>query len=675
MYGRGDFGKTWGVSRKKGTPFVFRRYAGSLQLRLRTFEDLLRLAQVPEALWVATACPITGLACDTAFLTHLDTDANGRVRARQLHRAVEWTGRMLADRSACVPGSEVLTLAHLSTEAAPLRAAADAVLTACEATDRSQVSLEQVRKLLWTFAPPPPPANLGAAPGGFLPLFPGTPGAAPPPFPGISGAPPPFPGTLGAPPFPSPGTTGSAPLASSGTPGVPPPPFPGTPGGPPPPFPTFPASLSVPAPPVPPAAPSVLPSPVLAPPAPAEAQAPVPSTHAELTDEQRHIVELERLILYQQWLFSFANNFAALPDLYSVERRALFEQGTLIMAGREFTLSVLVTDRASHAALAAQASMYILYCAITGGQPSRNYTVAVPVTSGTTRGLFVGKRGIFRDLEGHEYDAQVLQIIQQPVSLYEAATAPFRRIAHFFTTRIEAWSMASDTEFEARLTQTTQQVLPTHLASTGAPTGAPLPTGYPLPGGAPQPPPYSYSPLPASAASTPALAGTTGLLVGGSVAVAALGSALAFIIHQLRAITLLEFIFAVVALCAAAMVPALLLAFIRIYNRDLAVVLEGAGWAMNDRLRLTRRLGKLFTRKPKRPRGSRIDTRDQVEEALLRLVEVEEGRTWALLIRPLKFLAFALAVFLLIRFHAEIVSWVTQFLTTRLTGTRGPSPP
>ena len=64
--------------------------------------------------------------------------------------------------------------------------------------------------------------------------------------------------------------------------------------------------------------------------------------------------------------------------------------------------------------------------------------------------------------------------------------------------------------------------------------------------------------------------------MGGSVAVAALGSALAFIIHQLRAVSLLEFILAVLALCVAAMVPALLLAFIRIYNRDLAVVLEAA---------------------------------------------------------------------------------------------------
>ncbi len=571
------------MTRTQGAPFVFRRYAGSLQLRLRTFEDLLQLARVPEALWVATACPSTGLACDSAFLAHLDTAGHGRVRARQLHRAIEWTGRMLADRSACVPGSDVLALAHLSEEAAPLRVTAETVLTACEAGDRSQVTLAQVRQVLGPLTPPSPSS--------------GGPGVPPLPFP-----PPPTPFPL--PPVPS------APGASA-----PPFPFP-SPGGAAPPF----------QPPPPPGA--------LAPPLP-------PPPIEPVSEEHRQLLELERLILFQRWLFPFANNFVSMPDLYEVERRALYEQGTLIMAGREFSLAVLVTDRASHAALAAQASMFILYCRITGGQPTRSFEVAVPVTSGTTRGLFVGKRGIFRDIEGHEYDAQVVQVLQQPVSLYEAAVAPFRRVARFVTSRVESWSMASEQDFEARLTQRAEPLLP---------------SGSPAFPGAPVPPPV--------AATSPGLTGSTGLLVGASVALAALGSAFAFIIHQLRAVTLLQLLFGILVLCVAAMLPAVLLAFIRIYNRDLAVVLEGAGWAMNDRLRLTRRLGALFTRRPSRPRGSRIDTRDQVEEALLRLVEREEGRGRALLLRLLRLLALLAVGVLLWRFHAEIVAWVQRLLTT-----------
>lgn len=558
--------KDGGVNPSHGAHFVFRRYAGSLQLRLRTFEDLLQLSHVPEALWVATACPSSGLTCDPAFLSHLDPAGHGRVRARQLHLAIEWTARMLADRSACVPGSDVLALAHLSEEAAPLRATAETVLTACEAVDRAQVTLAQVRQVLGPLTPPPV-----------------------------------------APPVPFPDPLASFPPVPGGMPGAPLPPLPSSPQPP------------LPAPPEPP-----------------------------VSEEHRQLLKLERLLLFQRWLFLFANNFVAMPDLYEVERRALYEQGTLILAGREFSLAVLVTDRTSHAALAAQSSMFILYCRISGGQPPRAFEVAVPVTSGTTRGLFVGKRGIFRDIQGREYDAQVVQLLQQPVSLYEAAVAPFRRVTRFVTSRIEAWSMASEQDFEARLAQQAEPVL--RSGATSLPPGAGAP---PLPPAAPAP------------ATPPVLTGTTGLLVGASVAVAALGSAFAFIVHQLRAVTLLQLLFGILVLCVAAMLPALLLALIRIYNRDLAVVLEGAGWAMNDRLRLTRRLGKLFTRRPRRPRGSRIDTRDQVEAALRRLVEKEEGRGRALLLRLLRLLAIIAVAVLLWRFRAELAAWVRQVLTTR----------
>lgn len=586
------------MTRPHGAPFVFRRYAGSLQLRLRTFEELLQLSQVPEALWVATACPVSGLSCDPAFLAHLDSSGHGRVRARQLQRAIEWTGRMLADRSACAPGSDVLVLAHLSEEAAPLRATAETVLTACAAVERSLVTLAQVRKVLEPLTPPPM--------GGEVP------GGPPGPF---------FPPTAPFPPAPAP-------------------PFPFPPQG-------------APAPPFPPASPfPAAPAPPFPPPPPSSPQPPFPPPPAPpVSEEHRQLLELERLILFQRWLFLFANNFVSMPDLYEVENRALYEQGTLIMAGREFSLAVLVTDRASHASLAAQSSMFILYCRITGGQPARAFEVAVPVTSGTSRGLFVGKRGIFRDIEGHEYDAQVVQLLQQPVSLYEAAVAPFRRVARFVTSRIETWSMASEQDFESRLAQRAEPLLP--------PAAPSLPGGA----GAFPPPPGALAPPPAPA-GPPGFTGTAGLLVGASVALAALGSAFAFIVHQLRTVTLLQLLFGIGVLCVAAMLPALLLAFIRIHNRDLAVVLEGAGWAMNDRLRLTRRLGRLFTRRPSRPRGSRIDTRDQVEAALLRLVEKEEGRGWALLLRLLRLVAILVVALLLWRFRAELAVWVRQVFTT-----------
>ncbi len=628
---------------------LFRRYAGSLQLRLRTFEELLALAEVPEALWVATACPTAGLSCDPAFLSQLDTEAHGRVRARMFMRAIDWTTRMLADRSDCVPGSDVLTLAHLSAEATHLRTAAHEVFAACGLSAGAQVSLEQVRKAREK-------------------LFPSREKATPPT-------------SVDLPPPPS--------------------------------VPGLPTSLNGAYPPIPQ---SPLPSPLPA----------SPALPAPLTEAEQRLMELERIILFQRWLFTFANNFVAMPDLYARDRRALFEQGTLIMAGREFSLAVRVMDRASHAAMASEASMFILYCVISGGQPARTFEVAVPVTSGTTRGLYVNKRGVFRDTEGHEYDAQVVQIIQQPVSLYEAATAPLRRLIRLIFSRVESWSNTADAQLQGRFTTRSgpyPSSSPYPSSGSYPPPGASYPSpgsypsagssypspgsSYPAPGSSYPAPGSSYpsagssypsagssypsagssypsagssypsagSPSP-SAGSSPiaqpppagagllALQGTIGHIVGASVAAAAIGSALAFIINQLRSVTLLEVLFSLLIILASAMLPALLLAFIRIANRDLAVVLEGAGWAMNDRLRLTRRLGRLFTRRPRRPPHSRIDIRDRVAELLRQRVQREEGWTRALLKSLLGTLALIAVAWLLWHYHAELAAWVKQALTT-----------
>ena len=57
-----------------------------------------------------------------------------------------------------------------------------------------------------------------------------------------------------------------------------------------------------------------------------------------------HLQELEKLLIYQRDLFAFCRNFIALTDLIDPERRALFERGSLVMAGREFQFAMRVRN-------------------------------------------------------------------------------------------------------------------------------------------------------------------------------------------------------------------------------------------------------------------------------------------------------------------------------------------
>ncbi|RKH58126.1 kinesin, partial [Corallococcus llansteffanensis] len=170
-----------------------------------------------------------------------------------------------------------------------------------------------------------------------------------------------------------------------------------------------------------------------------------------LKDTLDVIAELERLVLYQRWLLLFANNFISMPSLYLPRMRALMEKGTLILGGRKYTLSVLVTDRASHSALTGQGTTCILYVKVMPKDGADGYEVAVPVTSGRSTDLVVGKRGVFYDVDGKEHDAIVTQVIRQPVSLWEAMTMPFMRIGAFITSKVEGLAASGDKDFNASL--------------------------------------------------------------------------------------------------------------------------------------------------------------------------------------------------------------------------------
>ncbi len=70
----------------------FFRAGGFDQVRLETGADLMALDQLDQKLWVALACPTTGLEFDKT-LALIDTDKDGRIRAPELIAADQVGGR------------------------------------------------------------------------------------------------------------------------------------------------------------------------------------------------------------------------------------------------------------------------------------------------------------------------------------------------------------------------------------------------------------------------------------------------------------------------------------------------------------------------------------------------------------------------------------------------------
>jgi hypothetical protein len=144
------------------------------------------------------------------------------------------------------------------------------------------------------------------------------------------------------------------------------------------------------------------------------------------------IADLEKLALFQRWLIELVNNFVNFSAIYDPGQNAMVDTGTLVIDGRLLNFCVKVYNREAHKKVASESLIFIVYAAISErDQNLASYEVMAPVTSGERGRLRVGKRGIFIDTEGREWDAQIVDLIENPISVPEAIRAPFggRRIS------------------------------------------------------------------------------------------------------------------------------------------------------------------------------------------------------------------------------------------------------
>ena len=195
------------------------------------------------------------------------------------------------------------------------------------------------------------------------------------------------------------------------------------------------------------------------------------------------------------------------------------------------------------------------------------FHVVLPATAGAKGNLCVGKRGVFFDIQGREYDARITQIVENPISIREALAAPFVRLWHFVIGKIEAMSGASEKELQ-KSADALLKAPPADAA--GSPTAG-------LPGG------------------------PTGLLVGLSVSAAAIGSAFAFITKTLTALSRAQAVLGLLGGALVVGIPVTLIAMLKLRRQDLSSLLEGCGWAINARMRFDRAQRRQFTRRPPYP--------------------------------------------------------------------------
>lgn len=353
------------------------------------------------------------------------------------------------------------------------------------------------------------------------------------------------------------------------------------------------------------------------------------ATDAAAKAEVDEASQWEQLALYQRWLVEFANNFVNFSAIYDPGQQALIDAGFLVIDGRRLEFCVEVAARADHKKVAAESLLFLAYCQVTdkdGGAVVKE--VVAPVTSGERGRIRVGKRGLYVDPTGKQWDATVVDVVENPISIAEAIKAPFRRASAFVSKKIEDMMAGQLADAEKSATESLDKGVNTAAtaakgAGDAAVAGAAAKAAEPA---AAKP----ATPAPAEAPKKPEAGGggMQNLLLGGGIAFAALGSSLAYVVSALSSVKPLSALLAILSIVTVIVAISALLGWLKLRRRDMSLLLEASGWAVNVHMKVTRPIGRFFTRIPALPEGAVRDTVDLLAKRTDRDEQGTEDRSW-----------------------------------------------
>jgi hypothetical protein len=297
---------------------------------------------------------------------------------------------------------------------------------------------------------------------------------------------------------------------------------------------------------------------------------------AALADEYAAIASVDKLVRLQRDFGRILRNFVNFAGFYS-ERDAVFQAGTLYIDGRACNLCVPVSDAGKHGALAGLSGAYLAYCDLARGAEKR--TIAAAITNGDADHLMVGRNAVFYDRAGKDWDATVSKIVANPISVREAFWAPYKKLARMIEEQTAKRAAAAEAEATTKV--------------EGAATAIAHADKQAL---AKAPPPAPAKPEPKKI--------DVGTVAAIGVAIGGIGAMVVGILSMFLGLGLWMPI-GILALLLLVSGPSMLLAWLKLRQRNLGPILDANGWAINGRARVNVRFGAALTDLAALPPGAR----------------------------------------------------------------------
>jgi hypothetical protein len=300
-----------------------------------------------------------------------------------------------------------------------------------------------------------------------------------------------------------------------------------------------------------------------------------------LEPESNAIATVGKLIRFHRDLYKLVNNFVSFRDFYSRRDKAIFQAGTLYLDQRSCELCMTVEDPARHALMAALAGAYLAYCDCVRTATGEKLQIVAAFTDGDSDNLMVGRNGVFYDRKGHDWDATISKILDNPISIRQAFWAPYKKLVRMVEEQIAKRAAVADAAATDQLTQAAALV-----------DKPPAPAGKP----------------------GDLKKFDVGVVAALGVAVGAVGGALASLATGIMRLDSWQIPLVFVGLILMISVPSMLIAFLKLRKRNLGPILDANGWAVNAKAKINVPFGASLTHVAVLPPGSQRDLVDPFAE-------------------------------------------------------------
>lgn len=282
--------------------------------------------------------------------------------------------------------------------------------------------------------------------------------------------------------------------------------------------------------------------------------------------------DLTQLLLYVRDMGRLLRNYLNFGDFYAAERGAIFQAGTLYLDQRSCDLCVRVTDVAAHSTLAIHSKLCLIYCeCLRPGVPK--LIIAAAMTQGDSDYLMVGRRGVFYDRQGHDWDATIVKLVDNPISVRQAFWSPYKKFVRLIEEQIEKFAAAKEKAVQDQAAAKAQ------VTTVAAPAD-------------PKKPPFD-------------IARFAGIFAAIGLALGALGAALGALVGGIAKLPWWQQLLVIPGIILIVSLPSMIIAAIKLRQRTLGPVLEGSGWAINGRVKISFALGRALTAMKRLPRDTR----------------------------------------------------------------------